>query len=78
MVPDLEVDARGLLCPIPILRLARALARAPAGTVALLLATDPVAVEDVNAFCREGGHELLSTESEGTLFRFRVRRASTG
>jgi tRNA 2-thiouridine synthesizing protein A len=72
---DLEVDARGLLCPLPILRLARALRRAPVGTVALLLATDPAAVEDVDAFCREGGHELLSTEREGPLFRFRVRRA---
>jgi tRNA 2-thiouridine synthesizing protein A len=72
---DLEVDARGLLCPLPILRLARALRRAPVGTVALLLATDPAAVEDVDAFCREGGHELLSMEREGPLFRFRVRRA---
>jgi tRNA 2-thiouridine synthesizing protein A len=72
---DLEVDARGLLCPLPILRLARALRRAPVGTVALLLATDPAAVEDVDVFCREGGHELLSTEREGPLFRFRVRRA---
>jgi tRNA 2-thiouridine synthesizing protein A len=75
---DLEVDARGLLCPLPILRLARALHRAPAGAVALLLATDPVAVEDVNVFCREEGHELLSLEREGTLLRFRVRRASAG
>lgn len=78
MDSDLEVDARGLLCPLPILRLARALARAPARTVALLLATDPAAVEDVAAFCREGGHELLSTEREGAVLRFRVRRASAG
>ena len=52
-MPDLEVDARGLLCPLPVLRLARALRRAPAGTVAVLLATDPAAVADVEAFCRE-------------------------
>jgi tRNA 2-thiouridine synthesizing protein A len=76
MVPDLEVDARGLLCPLPILRLARALHRAPAGAVALLLATDPAAIEDVSVLCREKGYELLSTEREGTVFRFRVRRAS--
>jgi len=72
---DLEVDARGLLCPLPILRIARAFRRAPPGTVALLLATDPAAVEDVNAFCREGGHHLLSSEREGTLLRFRVRKS---
>jgi len=73
--PDLEVDARGLLCPLPILRLARAFRRAPGGSVARLLATDPAAVEDVETFCREGGHELLSTERDGKLMRFRVRKA---
>jgi tRNA 2-thiouridine synthesizing protein A len=74
---DVEVDARGLLCPLPILRLARAFRRAPAGTVARLLATDPAAVEDVETFCREGGHELLSTERDGTLLRFRVRKGDS-
>jgi len=73
---DIEVDARGLLCPLPILRLARAFRRAPSGMVALLLATDPAAVEDVKTFCREGGHELLSTEREGKVLRFRVRKAT--
>ena len=72
-----EVDARGLLCPLPILRLARAFRRVPAGTIARLLATDPAAVEDVETFCREGRHELLSTERDGTLLRFRVRKADS-
>ena len=75
MVPDLEVDARGLLCPLPILRLARALRQSDAGTVARLLATDPAAVKDVETYCREGGHELLSTEREGEVLRFRIRKA---
>ena len=74
-MPDLEVDARGLLCPLPVLRLARALRRAPSGTVAVVLATDPAAVADVDAFCRESGNVLLGTEKEGTQFRFRVRKA---
>ncbi|MDQ5858172.1 MAG: sulfurtransferase TusA family protein [Acidobacteriota bacterium] len=73
-MPDLEIDARGLLCPLPVLRLARALRRASSGTVALLLATDPAAAGDVEAFCRERGNTLLSAEREGTLFRFRVRK----
>jgi len=77
-MPDLEVDARGLLCPLPILRLARAIRRTPPGTVALLLATDPAAVVDVEAFCRESGNVLLGTEKEGALFRFRVRKGATG
>ena len=74
MIPDLEVDARGLLCPLPILRLARAFRNAPPGTVATLLATDPVAVEDVNVFCREKGHALLSTSEDGGVLSFRVRK----
>jgi tRNA 2-thiouridine synthesizing protein A len=76
-VKDLEVDARGLLCPLPILRLARALRGAPAGSVALLIATDPVAVEDVDVFCREGGHELVSTDRQGEIFSFRVKKSGS-
>lgn len=72
---DLEIDARGLLCPLPLLRLARALARAQPGTVAVLLATDPAAVGDVEAFCRESGNALLGTEREGMLYRFRVEKS---
>jgi tRNA 2-thiouridine synthesizing protein A len=73
-VSDLEVDARGLLCPLPILRLAKAFRRAQPGEVALLLATDPAAVGDVEAFCREKGHTLLATDREGEVLRFRVRK----
>jgi tRNA 2-thiouridine synthesizing protein A len=77
MEADLDVDARGLLCPLPILRLHRALRRAPAGTVARLLATDPAAVEDVRAFCRERGHELLSMDHSGDVYSFHVKKAES-
>ena len=73
---DLVVDARGLYCPIPILRLARAFRGRPDGAVARLLATDPAAVEDVDVFCREGGHELLDSRREGSLYSFRVKKRS--
>ena len=76
--PDLDVDARGLLCPLPILRLARALRRAPGGAVARLVATDPAAVEDVETFCREGGHALVSVERDSTVIVFRVRKRTGG
>lgn len=71
---DIEVDARGLLCPLPVLRLAKAFAGKPEGTVARLLATDPVAVEDVGLFCREGGHELVQSRRDAKVFSFRVRK----
>lgn len=75
MTDDLVVDARGLLCPIPVLKLERALRPLPSGTVAVLLATDPAAERDVEAFCRQGGHALLSSDREGATLTMRVRRA---
>jgi tRNA 2-thiouridine synthesizing protein A len=72
---EIQVDARGLLCPIPILRLEKALRGEPGGTVALLRATDPAAVEDVRAFCRETGHSLLEERREGEVLIFRIRKA---
>ena len=72
--PEVVVDARGLYCPIPVLRLAKALQGARVGIVAQLLATDPASVEDVNVFCRERGHDLLESRREGELFSFRIRK----
>ncbi|HEV2064931.1 MAG TPA: sulfurtransferase TusA family protein [Thermoanaerobaculia bacterium] len=71
---EIEVDARGLFCPLPVLRLARALRAEPSGRVALLLATDPISVEDVAVFCRERGHTLVESRREGDVFAFRVRK----
>lgn len=55
-----EVDARGLLCPLPVLRAARALRAMPPGKVLRLVATDPAAVIDVPHFCAGAGHAVLS------------------
>jgi tRNA 2-thiouridine synthesizing protein A len=59
------VEARGVLCPVPIIRLARAAAALPAGTVLALLTDDPAAEHDVPAWCRLRGHALLSSEPIG-------------
>ena len=71
---EIEVDARGLYCPLPVLRLARALRAQPAGRVARLLATDPVSVQDVEVFCREQRATLLDSRRDGDVFAFRVRK----
>jgi len=73
---DIVVDARGLYCPIPILRLAKAFRNAPFGAVAVLLATDPAAVADVEAFCREAGHTLLEWKENSGLLTFVVCKKS--
>lgn len=59
--PAAEIDARHLLCPLPVLRLRRALRALPPGEVVALDATDPAAVLDVPHFCAEAGHQLLSS-----------------
>ena len=56
------VDARGLRCPLPVLRLARAAQHAAVGTELELVATDPAAVPDVKAWARMRGHEFLGSE----------------
>ena len=71
---EVLVDARGHHCPVPTLRLRRAL-EAAGGQVVRLLADDPMARIDVPHFVREAGAELLeASESAGVLI-FRIRRA---
>lgn len=57
-----EIDARNLLCPLPVLRLRKALLALPVGARVALVATDPAAVLDVPHFCAEAGHRLIATE----------------
>lgn len=57
-----EIDARNLLCPLPVLRLRKALLALPVGARVALVATDPAAVLDVPHFCAEAGHRLIAAE----------------
>lgn len=70
----IEVDARGLLCPLPVLRLAKALAAEPEWHGATLVATDPDAQADVEAFCASHGYALDRSERRDREFRFEIRR----
>lgn len=70
------VDARGLLCPLPVIRLGERARKAPAGAALVLLADDPQAEEDVRLWCRGAGHELVSVEAEADFTRIKVRLAS--
>ena len=67
------IDAQGLLCPLPVLRLRKRLASLPPGATVVLEATDRAALIDVPHFCAEAGHRLTQTEeaAEGRL-RFTV------
>jgi tRNA 2-thiouridine synthesizing protein A len=70
-----KLDAKGLLCPLPVLKARKALKAMAPGETLEVLATDPGAVKDFAAFCRTAGHRLVeSTEAEGTL-RFLIRKS---
>jgi tRNA 2-thiouridine synthesizing protein A len=63
---DAEIDARGLLCPLPVLKARKRLLALPPGAVLRLLADDPAAVVDIPHFCAEAGHALVGhAELEG-------------
>ena len=72
--PQRELDARGLNCPLPILRTKKALNEMAAGEVLRILATDPGSVRDFHAFSRQTGHELLSSTQDEGQFCFLLRK----
>jgi tRNA 2-thiouridine synthesizing protein A len=71
---DIVVDARGHRCPVPTLRLRRALEAAPAGARVRLLADDPMARIDVPHFAGQSGAEILEQSDEDGCFAFVVSR----
>lgn len=71
---DAEVDAAGLICPLPVLRARKRLLALPPGSVLRLIATDPASIIDVPHYCAEAGHVLLSQTDEGPLRVFLIRR----
>jgi tRNA 2-thiouridine synthesizing protein A len=71
---DQELDARGLNCPLPILRTKKALSGLQSGQVLKVLATDPGAVKDFQTFAKQTGHELLSHDEADKEYTFFMRK----
>ncbi|MCK5726099.1 MAG: sulfurtransferase TusA family protein [Thiotrichaceae bacterium] len=69
-----ELDARGLNCPLPILRCKKAINKMEAGEVLKIIATDPGSVKDFEAFCKQTGNELMDTSEEGNEFIFFIKK----
>ncbi|MGE4447156.1 MAG: sulfurtransferase TusA family protein [Azospira sp.] len=74
MTPDRELDVKGLNCPLPILRTKKALAEMQSGQLLRVLATDPGAVKDFQAFAKQTGNELLASGEEEQVFTFLFKR----
>ena len=67
------LDARGLLCPLPVIRAQDRIAGLAPGALLEVLATDPGALHDVPAWCRVHGHQLVETQCCGGDIRIRIR-----
>ena len=71
---DLLLDTKGLNCPLPILKTKKSLKDVRVGGTIEILATDPAADADFQAFCRSTGHELLESGQDGEVYRFIIKR----
>lgn len=72
------LDARGLLCPLPVLKARKKLLSMAPGSVLSVLATDPAARIDMPHFCAEAGHVLLSAEEADHCLRYLIMRGQNG
>ncbi len=70
------LDAKGLNCPLPILKAKKALKDVPTGEVLQVLSTDPGSVADFEAFCRTTGNELVESKTEGGIYTFLIRHTA--
>ncbi len=74
MPGETEIDARGLLCPLPVLKARKKLAAMRAGDVLAVRATDPAARIDMPHYCREAGHRFLGEEQRDDCWVFRIEK----
>ncbi len=73
---DHTLDAKGLNCPLPILKARKALKEVPAGGTLEILSTDPGSVADFEAFCRQTGNELLESSNDDSVYRFLIKHTA--
>jgi tRNA 2-thiouridine synthesizing protein A len=71
---DKELDARGLNCPLPILRTKKSLNELTSGQILKVSATDPGSVKDMQAFAKQTGNELVSSTENGGEYVFMLRK----
>ena len=68
------LDARGLNCPLPILKTKKSIKEVPVGDTLKVLATDPGSVKDMESFCRATGNDLVESGQDGDTYTFLIRR----
>lgn len=75
MTYDSDLDAKGLLCPLPVLKARKRLQGLASGQVLRMIADDPAAIVDVPHFCAEAGHEFLGIEDTEDAQIYLIRKA---
>jgi TusA-related sulfurtransferase len=73
--PDKTLDCVGLFCPMPILKTREAMGGLTVGQVLEMLSDDPASEADIKSWTSRTGHELLSVDKHGAIFRFVLRKA---
>ncbi|MFU8773063.1 MAG: sulfurtransferase TusA family protein [Anaerolineales bacterium] len=71
---EISLDLKGLLCPIPVVKMAKAIKEVEVGQTIEAFATDPGVMSDIPAWCRSTGNELVTLEKQDKQFYFLVRR----
>ena len=71
---DLLLDARGMNCPLPILKTRKALKGLPTGQTLKVMTTDPGAIQDIASFCKTTGDELTAQSNDEDVFNFFIRK----
>ena len=72
--PKLSLDLKGLLCPMPVVKIAQAMKQVQIGDLVEAVATDPGVMADIPAWARTSGNELVSLEKQDKVFKFVVKR----
>ena len=75
MSHDALLDAKGLNCPLPILRAKKSISELSSGQVLKIVATDPGSVKDFEAFCKQTGNTLMSSAEAGGAFEFMIKKS---
>ena len=73
---DVMLDTKGLNCPLPILKAKKAIKDVPSDGTLEVLATDPGAVADFEAFCRATGHTLVEQDNQDGVYRFVIQKTA--
>jgi len=75
LIHDFEMDVRGEACPYPLIRTKQQVDKIQKGQVLKVLASDPVAPQNIDAWAKKAGHKLLAVRQDGKIYNIFVRRA---